>query len=105
MLKFIYEYVIKTKDKYRGYRIKMSIKLRSLITIITHIFLIKSVYSIVKGEPINLFFLLMGVVGISYLIITNDYYNEKQTKRNSRKILSNSGKLIEHPEFIKYLLN
>lgn len=79
----------------------MSIKLRSLITIITHIFLIKSFYSIVKGEPINLFFLLMGVIGISYLIITNDYYNEKQTKRNSRKILSNSGKLIEHPEFIK----
>ena len=51
----------------------MSIKLRSLITIVTHIFLIKSVYPIIKGEPIDLLFLLIGVLGASYLIITNDY--------------------------------
>lgn len=77
----------------------MKVKVRTAVKAYVFIAMLNLIASFIAHGAINKFLVITGLLGIIYLIVTIDIYEQMQKYNRSRKVLSDDGTYIEAPEF------
>ena len=77
----------------------MKVKVRTAVKAYVFIAMLNFIISLIAHGSINKFLIVTAFLGIIYLIVTIDIYEQIQKYNRSRKILSDDGTYIEAPEF------